>query len=193
MQNKMVPYPVMILPGLSVVPLNFNSCNGSETPLCKLEVGMFLIKLGKKRCPRTDTLPKWTLSCEALKTSGPDFSPNIRNQQHNFVTQDQGWPLMNNNLSAIRSDSRQLLQVSHRLKVAASLSPYWIAPTGVFIFPPVSNRALHCQFLKQQEGAPVNSLKFVGREKKKKKQQTWTNLLLKLSWQVNGMVGELLV
>lgn len=90
MQNKMVPYPVMILPGLSVVPLSFNSCNGPETPLCKLEVGMPLIKLGEKRCPRTDTLPKWTLPCEALKISGPDFGPNIRNQQHNFCDSRSG-------------------------------------------------------------------------------------------------------
>lgn len=33
--------------------------------------------------PRTDILPKWTLSCEALEISGPDFGPNIRNQQYN--------------------------------------------------------------------------------------------------------------
>lgn len=84
MQNKMLPYPVMILPGYSVVPLNFHSCNGPETPVHKLEVGMHLVKLEEKRCSRTDPLPKWTLSCEALKTSGPDFGPNIRNQQHDF-------------------------------------------------------------------------------------------------------------
>lgn len=82
------------------------------------------------------------------------------------MTQDHSWPLLNNNLSASRSDSRQLLQVSHRLKVAASLSPYWIAPTGRFIFPPVSNRALHCQFLKQQGATLTGCLNFVGTKKK---------------------------
>lgn len=105
------------------------------------------------------------------------------------MTQDQSRPLLNNNLSASRSDSRQLLQVSHRLKVAASLSPYWIAPTGVFIFPPVSNRALHCQFLKQQ-GATLNMMPQLHGDKKKTPQ---TNLLLKQSWQVKGVIRELLV
>lgn len=84
MQHRMLLYPMMILPGLSVVPLNFSSCNSPETPLHKLEVGMHLVKLREKRCPRTGTLPKWTLSCEALKISGSVFYPNIRNQQHDL-------------------------------------------------------------------------------------------------------------
>lgn len=47
-QNKVLPYPVMISPELSVVPLNFNSRNAPETALHKLKVGMHLVKAGEK-------------------------------------------------------------------------------------------------------------------------------------------------
>lgn len=74
----------------------------------------------------------------------------IRNQQH--YCQGQNWPLLNSKLSGNRSDSRLLLQVIHRLKVAARFKPYRLALTGIFGFPPFSNRAL----LKQSEDAIVN-------------------------------------
>lgn len=107
-----------------------------------------------------------------------------------FVTQDQGWPLLNSNLSVCRSDSRQLLQVSHRLKVAASLSPYWIAPPGLFLFPPVSNRALHCQFINNKK-VPLRTwnLNFAGRKKNMNKPSPETVLASKGDWRAAGFIS----